>query len=632
MCGIAGYIGFENANALSVKANEVQKHRGPDNQSIWSDEYISFAFQRLSIIDISDRSNQPFHKHNLVIVFNGEIYNYHEIKAKLINEKSSVFTTTSDTEVLLEAYFQYGLQSLDLLVGMFSFAIYDKDSSELLLVRDHFGIKPLYYTRIGSSFAFASELQTLLSIPGFSKQINMKSLCGILANLWMPEQDSMFDNCSKLLPGHYLILSKNGSIQIKQYWKLNTSNRLTLPESMIIEQLDEVLQQSVKRHLLADVPLASFLSGGLDSSLIAVMAKKYKKDLSTYTIAFRNEDNRIEKMPADSKYAVLLAQKEQFNHREIYLEPDISKLITDMAGMCDEPLGDLALINTYLICKDARSRGVKVLLSGVGADEIFMGYRRQKAVLIAQKFKGMPVAMRKSIDSMVSLMPVKFMGTGIVPVRWAKRFLKFANLETETAYRLSGSYFEDNALSKIFNKDILQYFRQIQEEHGAVFFDGYEKDVINQMCHTDLQTFLVSHNLHYTDRASMHASVEVRTPFVDKLVVEYAMSIPGEFKYKNSESKYILKKVAERYLPADITYRKKASFGVPIRTWISNQLRHMVDDLLSEDAVRNRGLFNVSEVAKLVKEDRAGKKDNAYQLLQLMNIELWMRLSGSITY
>jgi asparagine synthase (glutamine-hydrolysing) len=628
MCGIAGFVRFTNHVALAKDNACIQQHRGPDAQDTWHDAYLSLAHQRLSIIDLDPRSNQPMVKNGLVIVFNGEIYNYRELKDQVLTDHPEInFSTTSDTEVLLELYRLKKEKCLDDLVGMFAFAIYETETGQVFIARDQFGIKPVFYTAIGNALAFSSELKMLMNIPGFDRGINRKALVGSINYLWVPGNETMFLNCYKLPPAHYL--SFNARTEhlepvIKRYWELDTSIR-HVKEEETVDLLDKTVLSSIERHMVADVPVSSFLSGGLDSSLISVLAARMNPNLSTYTIATDARDKKTEQMPEDEKYALSLARQFGFDHHEIVLKPDIVQELPRMVYSLDEPIGDPAAINTYLICKAAREKGVKVLLSGMGADEVFFGYRRQKATLLSLRYKKIPGVLRRPLEFLVQSLPVKFASRGIRLTRWAKRFLGFASLPLEEAYMRSYSYYDKKGLQELFRADIGDDYQVLRQEHAAIFNRHYQSDPVNQMCFTDIHLFMLGLNLTYTDRASMAASVEVRVPFIDKKLIEMAMQVDGSLKFKKGTSKYILKKMAERYLPHEIIYRPKASFGAPIRSWISGDLKPMVDDLLSERAVEQRGFFNYPFVKQLIDEDRKGIEDHAYRIYQLLTLELWCR-------
>ena len=622
MCGIAGFLNFKDNLELANRANEIQMHRGPDAQQVWADDYIALAHQRLSIIDLDERSNQPFSKGDYVIIYNGELYNYKELAEKHL--EGTNFKTSSDTEVVLEMYIKMKEECLQYFIGMFAFAVYNTNTGELFCARDHFGIKPFYFYKKDSSFAFASELKTLVQVPGFDKKVNMKALISSLNYIWIPGNDSIFSSISKLPPAHYIKLNKKGSFELKRYWSLETAIE-NKSEDDLIKELGDEFDETMSRHMVADVPVSSFLSGGLDSSVISVAAKKFNSNISTYTIGTEAKDKKIESMPDDQKYAKILADINDFDHIEIVINSNITKELPNIVRTLDEPIGDPAAINTYLICKAAREKGVKVLLSGMGADEMFCGYRRQKATLMAEKYKAYPAFLRYPIRLVVNKLPVKFGNRGLRLARWSKKFISFAERPTEEAYRMSYSYYNKKELEQLLRDDCTDLVEELYKDHHAIFESNYQEDVVNKMCFTDINMFMVGLNLTYTDRASMAASVEVRVPFIDKKFIGRAMKIPGKYKYKKGESKYILKKVAEKYLPNNIVYRPKASFGAPIRSWISGDLKSMVDEHLSQSIVEKRGLFDYAYINKLITNDRLGLEDNAYRIYQLLTIELWFK-------
>lgn len=628
MCGLAGFINFENNELLAENAGKAQHHRGPDAQKIWMHDNVALSHQRLSIIDPDSRSDQPFVKNGLVIVFNGEIYNYKQLKDEIIKINSRAnFITTSDTEVLLELYRLKKEKCLEDLIGMFAFAVYEIETGKLFIARDHFGIKPLFYTQVENRFAFASELKSLVNLPGFDKTINRDALTGAMNYLWVPGNVTMFRNCHKLPPAHYMTidtLAISPTPNITRYWQLDTSIDIK-NEEQAVSALIKRMERTIQRHMVSDVPVSSFLSGGLDSSLISVMAGKINPGLSTYTIAISASDKKVEQMPEDEKYARQLAHQFNFDHHEIEITPAIIKLLPEIVYTLDEPIGDPAAINTFLICKAARERGVKVLLSGMGADEIFFGYRRQKATLLAKRYRQLPSLVKGPLQFFAGKLQVRTSGNGKKLTRWTKRFLSFANLPTEEAYMKSYSYYNDEELKQLFKTDISESYHWLRQQHSSLFNKSYNNDPINQMCYTDIHMFMVGLNLTYTDRASMATSVEVRVPFIDKEIITLAMQIEGSLKFRKRQSKYILKKAAEKYLPREIIYRPKASFGAPLRSWISNDLKDMVNDLLSKENVEKRNLFNYDFVKKLIDDDRAGNEDNAYRIYQLLTVELWFR-------
>ena len=622
MCGIAGFIDYPTTVEPYIhEVAGIQHHRGPDHQALWQEEGVALCHQRLSIIDLSAAAHQPITRDHLVIVYNGELYNYRELRARLEKEHRITFTTESDTEVILVAYQLFGPDCLLLFRGMYALAIYDTRNGQLFLARDPFGIKPLFYFQQQKMLAFASELKTLVRTPGFNRTVSQKGLLAALNYLWLPEQTCMFDQARKLPAGSYLLRQADGTVNIVRYYHL-PARQLPASRAEQVDLLDEALRESVAYHMVADVPVAAFLSGGLDSSLLAVLAARHNQDISTYSIGITAADKKIEQMPDDARYARQLAERFGFNHHEIVLNPSITDELPRMVYHLDEPIGDPAAINTWLISKAAREQGSKVLLSGMGADELFFGYRRQKATLLAAR---LPRWANAGLGALAGVLPVQLAGRGFKPGRWLQRYATFASLPLPDAYMRSYSYYSRQELSTLLATDLGRYFDELVDEHRALFNKRYPNDPINQMCYTDVHMFMNGLNQTYTDRASMAASVEVRVPFIDKSMIELAMAIPGKYKYHRGEQKSILKEVATRYLPKEIIYRPKASFGAPIRSWISGPLREMVQDLLSESQIKKRGIFNYAYINKMIKDDRQGRKDYAYQIYELLTLELWWR-------
>lgn len=625
MCGINGLIGFKDGKQLIAGMNTTLSHRGPDAEGIWSEDNIALGHRRLSIIDLTAAANQPMVKSGLVITYNGEIYNFKELKQELIS-KGVTFSTNSDTEVILELFRVYRENSFAKLLGMFAFSIYDIARQELYLVRDYFGIKPLYYTRIAESrLAFSSELKALVKIPGFKKDLDIKSLVSSVNYLWVYGDDSIFKQVKKVPPAHFMRVSlakDRLNFETKQYWQLNPEP-LEQPEKKLIERLDQIMRSSVQRHLVSDVPVGIFLSGGLDSSLIAAYAREVNPNISAFTINIGRKEQGIEKMPLDFIYAKKVAEKFHLRHTAVNINTDVLNDLEHIVYHLDEPIADPAAINTYLMCREARNQGLKVLLSGMGADEIFCGYRRQQATLLAQRMGKM--LSNNWLRKRLSGLHVRKGEKGIKSVRWMKRFMSLTGLAQDEAYMRSYSYYDKNELSELFSHSRDKEINELRLDHSGIFNSVDSLDTVNKMCFTDIHMFMQGLNLAYTDRASMAASVEIRVPFIDREVVEFAMNIPGKMKLKAGTSKYILKKAALARLPKEIVYRPKASFGMPIRAWISRELKGFIDDTLSESSLKKRGIFNPKMVRKIIEDDRTGIDDNAYQIYQFLTLELWLR-------
>ncbi|HIG41764.1 MAG TPA: asparagine synthase (glutamine-hydrolyzing) [Gammaproteobacteria bacterium] len=628
MCGIFGVINCGSDPERLIQAAKTQAHRGPDASGHYLRNGIFLAHQRLSILDLNSRSDQPFAKGGLVIVFNGEIYNFREIRQEL--KRHCDFITDSDTEVVLEAWRKWGPDSLQKLRGMFAFSIHDEASGQTWLVRDPFGIKPLfYYPLSGAGVAFASELKTLEAAfrPQFS--LNLEAMTASLLYAFIPENLCIWNEVKKLPPGYCLKIDANHQISSYPFYH---PDQLVAPEQPSITSeieavasLEQVLLESVKSHLVADVPVSAFLSGGLDSSLLVAMARSELETLDCYTIEFSEQARKAEAMTDDAHYAKQVAKHLKVNLDTIQVEPDLASLLPIIVHHLDEPIGDSAAISTLLICESAREQGVKVLLSGMGADELFGGYRKHAATLIAQRYKQIPALLRAPVKPLLDMLPVSVAGRGLIPVRWAKRFLGFAELPVADSFFRSYTYYDRDTLADL-SPNSERHFDSILKNHHDIFNTDHHRPLLDRMCYTDMQLFMVSLNQTYTDRASMAASTEVRVPFIDKKVVELSFRIASELKIKGNQSKYVLKKVAEKWLPREIVYRPKSSFTLPLRSWMSTQLTDMVDDyVLSDNGLAGRPWFNKQALTDMVERDRKGRNDNAQPIWHLLTLEQWFR-------
>lgn len=629
MCGINGVVGGL-ANTIDLQAaNAVIAHRGPDAQGVWRGADVVLGHVRLSIIDVSERSNQPFVKDGLVIVFNGEVYNFRELARELLGVN---FLTHSDTEVVLEAWRRWGVNCLQRLRGMFSFAIYDQRTRETYIVRDHFGIKPLFYKESGGSVFFSSELKSIEHLLRGQLQLNMDAVVASMMYVWIPEEVCIWQGVQKLTPGSYLKVSADGGLTHECYWRpesLLGSQPLITDATEAASYLGEVLERSVEAHLVSDVPVNAFLSGGLDSSLLVAMARKHLPAVDSFTIRFSEQDQKHEAMADDAFYAERVARALDVKLHTIEVSPDLTQLLPKIVHHLDEPIGDSAAINTFLICDAARAAGVKVLLSGMGADEMFAGYRKHFANSLAARYRAVPLPLRHLVESGLGLMPVSVGGKGIKLVRWAKRFTSFAGLPEADAFLRSYTYYDGRELSAAFSPDVAGSVASLVEQHHQTFDVARSRGLIDAMCYTDINRFMNSLNLTYSDRASMAASTEVRVPFIDLEVAKVAFSIDGRLKLKGGVQKYILKKVAESWLPRDVIYRPKSSFTMPLRAWIKRDLGDMIDDyLLSPNGLGARGILKQNFIKSLVDDERAGREDNAQKIWHLLTLEQWMRNHG----
>ena len=624
MCGIAGTYQQVDGDTLIVKMRDRMAHRGPDDEGLFDYKSghlsVQLAFRRLSIIDLTDGGHQPFSRDGLTLCYNGELYNYRELRADLVG-RGVPFTTTSDTEVVLEAWRHWGPGALKHFRGMFAFAIFDEKTGNLVLARDQLGIKPLHYLPRKDGVIFASELKSLVSAVGHELAVDPASLVASLLYYWVPPTRCSIEGVEKLPPGSWAEFHPDGSAAVHTYWSI--AEVATESAARPPMDLHEVIEDSVAAHLVADVPISCFLSGGLDSSIITVLAKRADPTIDAYTITFRQQDKRAEAMPDDAVFARRVAARFGIKLHEIEADPNVAALLPTIVDVLDEPIGDPAAINTLLMCRAAREAGRKVVLSGMGADELFGGYRKHLACLTALRYQKMPRVARRAIEEAVRRTPVAVGGRGLRYVRWAKRFLTFAELPEAEAFRRSYTLYDAAELKALVNSDFSNDVDDLVSEHDAVYNDNLLGDPTNRMCLADARLFLPGLNLAYTDRASMAASVEVRVPFVDPKVVAAAFSIEGKQKISHRSGKVALKEAAMAWLPSDIVHRPKASFGVPLRSWISNDLRGVVDDVLLGGQLVSSGWLNQHAVRRLVDEEYAGREDHSKQIWQLLTLELW---------
>ena len=627
MCGILGTYDIAVGDGQFAAMSDAIAHRGPDAAGAWTspDGRLRLGHRRLSIIDLSAAANQPFVKDGLALVFCGEIYNYRQLRAEL-GAAGTVFRTSSDTEVLLEAWRRWGPASLRRLRGMFAFALFDEREGTLNLARDQFGIKPLFWTVRDGGVAFASELKGLRPLLGEHPPIDHTAIVASLMYYWIPEDHCVYQGVEKLPAGSWLQVGPGGRRRLERFFDPRAELAAPSGRRVGVEELRRVLEDSVAAHLVADVPVSTFLSGGLDSSLLTVLATRQNRDIDSYTISFRPEDRRLEAMPDDLAYARKLAGRHGIRLHEVEIAPDVADLLPRMVHTLDEPIGDAAAINAYLICRAARDAGVKVLLSGMGADELFGGYRKHYACLLATRYRRLPGLLRhRVVAPAVGRLPVAGRRRGYRAARWAKRFVAFADLPEEAAFRRSYTHYDVGELHELLDPELWPVVDRLVAEHAAVYHEGPADDQVNRMCYTDMRLFLAGLNLAYTDRASMAASTEVRVPFVDKEVVAAAFAIPGSAKIVGRERKAILKQAAEAWLPREIVYRPKGLFSAPLRAWIRRDLADMVEDLVGGGTLVTSGLVDKQMVRAMIDADRRGMADRSKEIWQLLTLELWYR-------
>ena len=627
MCGVAGAYQQPDGKVLVGTMVDRIEHRGPDAGGVVElvdpDTSVVLGHRRLSIIDLSTAADQPFAKDGLTLSYNGEIYNFLQIRGEL--ETLGVrFVTGSDTEVVLEAWRAWGTASLRRFRGMFAFAIHDARTGSLTLVRDPLGIKPLYVMPRGDGVLFASELKAIVSAVGPELRVDPTAMVASTLYYWLPQEFDAVQGVHKLAPGSWRTYRRDGSVAEGRYW--DTAEEAVRAAAGPRADLREVLEASVQAHLVSDAPVASFLSGGLDSSIVTALAHRADAAIEAYTIAFRAQDQRLEAMPDDARYARMMASHLGIRLHEIEISPNVVDLLPRMVDILDEPIGDPAAINTLLMCDAAREAGVKVLLSGMGADELFGGYRKHLATLITGRYRRLPRTLRTGVVApAVRAMPVAVGQRGIRTVRWAQRFLTFAELPEEEAFRRSYTLYDRDELVDLLDPALAGSVDHVLDSHRAVYEDTTLTDQVDRMCLADTRMFMVGLNLTYTDRASMAASTEVRVPFVDPVVFAAAFSLPGSEKIRGRVQKAALKDAARAWLPDEVIDRPKASFGVPLRAWVTNDLRELVDDVLLRGELVSTGFLRQEPLQRLVADQRSGRRDESKQIWQLLCLEQWYR-------
>jgi len=584
MCGITGFNGkFETA--LIKKMNAVQSHRGPDGEGIWvaTDARVALGHCRLAIIDLSDAGAQPMRhpESGVVISFNGEIYNYPDLRKEL-EKKGEIFTGHSDTEVILRLYLHEGQAMLRRLIGIFAFVIWDPNSEELFLARDGVGVKPLYYAALEEGFIFASEIKSLLKYRGLPRDVDLTAIRYYLSYLWSPGERTPLKHVKKLLPGHAMVVSSGRITRIWQFYDLPyDQQKLTFSESDAIDAVKSTLEQAVQRQMLSDVEVGAFLSGGLDSSAIVAFARQYAGDrkLRCFTIEMDTREALGEGMVQDLPYARCVADHLGVELNVVRAGPEMAYRLEEMVWHLDEPQADFAALNVLMISELARDSGIKVLLSGAGGDDIFTGYRRHIALDKERYWGGLPRATRAGLAYVANRLP-----TGNPVMRKLRKAFQYADLDAEQRIAAYFDWLSPGRQARIFGPALL--YSAEQEPAFAVLQETMRKlpdttGRLDRMMYIEGKHFLTDHNLNYSDKMSMAAGVETRVPFLDPDLIELAVRLPIDLKHRKGEGKWILKKAMEGLLPNPVIYRPKTGFGVPLRYWLRHQLSGYVRERVS---------------------------------------------------
>ena len=621
MCGISGIV-FRDRDR-GVNYDDLKRmcrtliHRGPDDEGFFVKGNVGLGMRRLKVIDLAT-GHQPIANEDgsIWIIFNGEIYNYPELR-RLLEQKGHIFTTRSDTETILHAYEEYGDACVTRLNGMFAFAIWDNAKEKLLLARDRLGVKPLYYFFDDRSLVFASELKAILQCREVPRTIDYEALDAFLTFEYIPAPLSIISGVNKLLPGHVLIF-QNGQVSIQQYWNLHP-NRLKGDEEDLCQALYELLKDSVRLRLISDVPLGAFLSGGIDSSsLVYLMSELTDRPVKTFSIGFDDPSYN------ELKYARTVAKHLATDHHELIIEPDIVNLAFDLVTHLDEPLADVSIFPTYLVSKLARQH-VTAVLSGDGGDELFAGYDWYVANKIAAHYRRLPNAVtNRWIPWLADCIPLTSQKKGLI--NKFKRFVDGSILPESLQHFRWNSYLTQGMKETLYGEDLKRSLEHVEtsERFIAHLNSCGENDPLWHNQFADIKTYLADDILTKVDRMTMANSLEARSPYLDYRVVEFAMSLPSEFRLNRFTTKYLLKRCMAAKLPDNILDRKKEGFSIPIKNWLRRELRPMMEEVLSTERLKRRGpLFNAAYIEKLKSDHLRGIANYSHQLWSLMVFEIW---------
>lgn len=626
MCGIAGFCDFSKKSSNDILKNmtDVLHHRGPDDSGYFWDEseysQIALGHRRLSILDLSAHGHQPMSFEYLDIVFNGEVYNFKEIKKELL-ELGYSFHSDSDTEVILKSYHQWGIKAVDRFNGMFAITIYDKKANKLIFIRDRAGVKPFYYYKKDSLILFSSELKSFHKHPNFQKEINKSSLSLYLQFGYIPEPYSIFENTYKLKAGHYIEIDlKSQKFEEIKYWDVvdfYNKPKLDISQDEALEKTEELLKSSFEYRMVSDVPVGVFLSGGYDSSVVtAILQNQRTEKLNTFTIGFK------EKGFDEAPYAKEVAKYLGTNHTEYYCtQKDALEIIPRLCELYDEPFGDSSAIPTTLVSALARKH-VTVSLSADGGDEIFAGYSKYTTTMqYFNKFNSVPNSIKSIVGFGMDNINPKHIPILNKTYNFATRYEKInAILKAKNsveAMKYTSEYFTKKERDKLLKVG----FGDLQTNFDINVSNT--NDEINQMLAIDYKTYMVDDILTKVDRATMSVSLEGREPLLDYRIIEFVSQLPSNLKYKDGDKKWLLKQITHKYLPKQMMDRPKQGFGVPLTEWFRDELKEYFMIYLDEKRIENEGLFDSKEIIRLRDSYLLGNKENVQKLWFLLMFEMW---------
>ncbi|HOW28314.1 MAG TPA: asparagine synthase (glutamine-hydrolyzing) [Elusimicrobiota bacterium] len=614
MCGIAGMWNHRDP-ALLETMTERLTHRGPDSDGFYHDDVTGLGARRLAVLDLEGGQQPVFNEDkSVVVVYNGEIYNFQSLRADL-EKKGHRFQSKTDTEVLVHLYEEKGPDMVRDLNGMFAFALWDRTRQRLIIARDPLGVKPLFYAERPEGLFFSSEIKSLLKVPFIPRDMSYRSLDLYLSYLYIPSPMTIYRHIRKLPPAHLLVCEK-GRCSLRRYWDLPRTQRAPLDVSL--DRIAHLLEQAVRRQLVSDVPLGIFLSGGMDSSAIALYAARHSPGrLNTFTVGYGGSDsdyNEFEK-------ARLIARQIDSNHHEFTLTPDITDTVRRLAEAFDEPFADSSAVPNFLISRESRQH-VTVALTGIGGDELFGGYPRYWGLQWAERIHRWPGVFRRTAPLLARWIPDA--GGSINWPGRIRRFLSSADLSPSQQYRRWVTIFHDDLKERLYSdalKDGLK--KEILESGGFLPDDGLPDDA--RLSDRDLKTYLPDDLLCLADRVSMSHSLELRVPFCDLELVDYLSAIPLDMKIRHGQLKYLLKQVLKSSLPSSILDQTKMGFMMPLSRWIREELADLQDDCFDPARIGRRGLFRKGSIDEIRRDHRQGRVNYADHLWALVMLEMWQR-------
>jgi asparagine synthase (glutamine-hydrolysing) len=603
---------LDESRELVGRMCRVIRHRGPDDEGALVDDGVALGMRRLSIIDLST-GRQPIHNEDRTVwvVFNGEIYNFRALRAEL-EGAGHRFYTSSDTEVIAHAYEQWGAKAVSRLRGMFGFAVWDTRCRRLLLARDRIGIKPLHYAIVDGRLYFASEIKSLLEAPDVPRDLDLDALNHYLSFLYTPRDQSIFKGIRRLPPGHLLTWA-DGRARLEQYWHLPTDESFQGSEAEAVSRLHEVLVEAVRSHLVSDVPLGAFLSGGVDSSLVVgLMAEASRRPVKTFSVGF--DEPSFDEL----EHARRVARHFGTDHHEVVVKPDAAGILDSLIAHFDEPFADSSAIPTWYVSEMAR-RHVTVVLSGDGGDELFGGYDRYIPDPRVAAFDRFGRSGSRRIAGIV--------GSHLAHGAFGKNFLRHVARDARGRYLDAIRFFSPDEKPALLAPDVVAQMSRVDPEDrlAGCFAPYLHLPWPSQMMRFDADTYLPEDVLTKVDRMSMAHSIESRVPLLDDEVIAFASAVPARLKIKEGRRKHILKEVAARLLPAEILSRRKQGFGVPLGTWFRGTLRELFADTLLSSTTATRGYFQRDFVRRLVEEHVSGRRDHSLRLWLLVVFERWHR-------